>query len=103
MARVVAFLILFASASVTAAAQDRPSDPARAIAASCASCHGTHGAGTGGMASLAGRSKEEIIARMQEFKTGKRSGTLMPQLAAGYTDAQIVQLSRWFAAQKPAP
>ena len=101
--RLLALLALYTLSSGHAVAQDRPGDSARAIAASCASCHGTHGASMGGMASLAGRSKVEIIVRMQEFKSGKRVGTVMPQLANGYTDAQVEQLSGWFAAQKPAP
>jgi len=103
MSRVLAHLILLTFAGGSALAQDRPGDSARAIAASCASCHGTNGVSMGGMPSLAGKSKDEIIARLLEFKTGKRVGTVMPQLATGYTDAQLEQLSGWFAAQKPAP
>ena len=33
---------------------------------------------------------------------GTRPGTIMPQLAKGYTDAQIELVAGWFAAQKPA-
>ena len=103
MWRVSVLLTLFAIAGGHAVAQGRSSDSARAVAASCVSCHGTQGVSTGGIASLAGRPKEETIARMQEFKTGKRAGTVMPHMAAGYTDAQIERLAGWFAAQKPAP
>jgi cytochrome c553 len=37
---------------------------------------------------------------MQDFKAGRRTGTIMPQLAKGYTDPQIEALAAWFAAQK---
>ena len=38
---------------------------------------------------------------MKAFKSGARPGTVMPQLAKGYSDAQIEQLAAWFA-QAPA-
>jgi cytochrome c553 len=37
---------------------------------------------------------------MQEFKSGARQGTVMNQLAKGYTDEQIDALAGWFAAQR---
>ncbi len=86
----------------TVLAQLSPTSQGRALAATCASCHGTNGESVGGFKSLAGRRSEELTSLMQEFKTGKRQGTLMPQLAKGYTDEQIVQLSDWFAAQRTA-
>jgi sulfide dehydrogenase cytochrome subunit len=80
------------------------SDPnlGRNVAAGCAACHGTGGASVGVVPSLAGRPRADIVAKMQEFKAGKRPGTIMPQLAKGYTDAQIDVAAAWFAAQ-PAP
>ncbi len=36
---------------------------------------------------------------MQDFRSGARNGTVMPQLAKGYTDAQIDAMAAWFAAQ----
>ena len=74
----------------------------RDVAATCASCHGTGGASIGGIESLAGRPKEELLARMREFKSGALGGTVMPQLAKGYTDEQIEVVCAWFAAQRPA-
>ena len=35
------------------------------------------------------RSARKSSCKMQEFKSGKRPGTIMPQLAKGYTDEQI--------------
>lgn len=84
------------------AAQSTGVDAARNLAASCTSCHGTGGVSAGTVTSLAGQSKDELVAKMQEFKTGKRSGTIMPQLAKGYTDEQIDLIAGWFAAQRSA-
>jgi cytochrome c553 len=72
----------------------------RGLAATCANCHGTGGVSVGDLPSLAGRPREEIVRMMQEFKSGARQGTIMNQLAKGYTDEQIEALAGWFAAQR---
>ena len=76
------------------------SNVARSLAAGCANCHGTNGMSIGEVASLAGRPKDDIARKMQDFKTGRVSGTIMPQLAKGYTDEQIDLVAGWFAAQR---
>jgi cytochrome c553 len=40
---------------------------------------------------------------MQDFKSGRRPATLMHQIAKGYTDAEIAELSAWLAGVKRAP
>jgi sulfide dehydrogenase cytochrome subunit len=92
-------LVVLALAGSPAWAQFVETNAGRAIAASCASCHGTNGVSAGGIESLAGRPKGELVALMRDFKSGQRKGTLMPQLAKGYSDQQIEELSAWFAAQ----
>jgi cytochrome c553 len=54
------------------------------------------------MPGLAGLSASYFTEQMNAFKTGKRQGTIMHQLAKGYTDAEIAQMAAYFAAQKPA-
>ena len=67
-------------------------------AASCAACHGTDGYSEGGgLVSLAGQNKDELIKKMNEYKTGKREATIMHQLSKGYTDEQIEIISAYFA------
>jgi cytochrome c553 len=74
----------------------------RNLAATCANCHGTGGVSVGVTATLAGTPKADMVAKMQDFKAGRRPGTIMPQLAKGYTDPQIESIAAWFAAQKVA-
>lgn len=77
---------------------------ARNLAAACFSCHGTNGNALPGMAPLAGRSKDEIVRIMGEFRSGARTGergTLMPQIVKGYTDAQIALIADYFSRQTP--
>jgi len=77
------------------------SNVARSLAAGCANCHGTDGVSTAEeVVSLAGRPKDEIARKMQDFKTGRAPGTIMPQLAKGYTDEQIDLVAAWFAARQ---
>ena len=94
-------LIVAAACAEIAAAQGANPDVARDVAASCASCHGTNGVSQRGFDRLAGQSKDEIVRKMQEFKAGTKPGTVMPQLAKGYTDAQIELAAGWFASRKP--
>lgn len=74
---------------------------ARRLAAGCSACHGTNGVSVAGPRSLAGMQQEEIARALRAFKAGERSGTVMPQLAKGYTDDEIDALAAWFATRRP--
>jgi len=85
------------------AASDLSPNGVRALAANCASCHGTNGKTQPGstVVGLAGRPKESLVVAMQEFKDGKRTATLMHQIAKGYSTEEIAALGEYFANQKP--
>jgi cytochrome c553 len=72
----------------------------RNMASACASCHGTNGNSVGGMDPLAGMPKDEMIKKMQDFRSGAKPATVMHQLAKGYTDQQVEIIANFFAAQK---
>lgn len=88
-------LILGALAVSASAVQAQPIAAERlyhlSLAATCANCHGTNGVSVAGdlMPPINGYTASEIEARLKEYKTGARNGTIMPQLAKGYTDEQI--------------
>jgi cytochrome c553 len=96
-------LIAVAAAAIPtgATAQTGDANLARNLAATCANCHGTGGISQGEVESLAGKPKDELVRKMQDYKTGRKPATVMHQLAKGYTDEQIELVSGWFAAQKP--
>jgi cytochrome c553 len=75
-----------------AAASDDPH--ARESAAGCLGCHQPVG---GTIPRLHGQSREELAAKFRAYRDGRQSGTVMPQLAKGYTDAQIDAIAAWFA------
>jgi len=87
------------AASVASVGQETSSRLGRSLAATCSNCHGSNGVSVGEVASLAGRPKDDIVRKMQDFKAGRLQGTIMPQLAKGFTDEQIDVVAAWFAAQ----
>ncbi len=91
-----------AALALVASAAQAQTDPlqVRSWAAACANCHGTNGVAQSGNESLAGRKKEDIIAKMLDFKNGRKPATVMHQLAKGYSDEQLQALAGYFAALK---
>ena len=73
----------------------------RNLAASCSACHASSGQAAPGMQTLAGQAREDLLQKLRDFKADSKPGTLMPQLARGYSDAQLTQLAGYFAGLKP--
>ena len=84
-------------------AQNAPNNTqVRALAATCATCHGTDGRSVGGVPpSLAGQNQQVMLQALRDFRDGKRPATIMHQHAKGYTDAQLEQITGYFASVKP--
>lgn len=63
----------------------------QSLAATCANCHGTNGVSVPGVSvPMINKLSESVMyERLMEYKTGKRTGTIMHQLAKGYTDEQL--------------
>ena len=95
--------VLIVAGTVLGLAEASPphSDPhfARNLAATCSSCHGD-GMRLDGIPSLTGQKKEDLVRKLKDFKAGTMPGTIMPQLAKGYTDDQLDAIAGWLAAQK---
>lgn len=93
-------MAVLALAAAPAFAQDAVG---RNLAAPCAICHGTDGRSAtrdGPLIPLAGLPRDHIATQLRAFRDGKRPGTVMHQIAKGYTDPQIDAMAGWFAAQR---
>jgi cytochrome c553 len=70
------------------------------ISSTCMSCHGPGGKSLGAAPSIAGLDKDYFVKAMQDYKSGKRVGTIMKKHAAGYTDAEFEAMGAYFAGLK---
>lgn len=90
---------LVATMANAAHAQDASGLQVASLAATCAACHGTDGHAARGavIPGLAAMRAATLREQMLAFKNDVRPGTVMPQIAKGYSDAQIERLAAYFA------
>lgn len=70
----------------------------RAKATTCAVCHGELGVSVLPNApSLAGQPEMYLTEQLKAYRSGKRSNEIMSIIAKPLTDAEIADLSAWFA------
>jgi len=81
------------------AAQAEDNSAIHTLAASCAACHGPNGNSLGGTPTLAALNQDYFVQRMQGFKDGSVSATVMHHHAKGLTTAEISALATYFAQQ----
>jgi cytochrome c553 len=90
-------VLLLASLSSSCWAQISTADQLdqQGLAATCANCHGTNGKGLigAGIPLINKLTSEQLLAQLQAYKNGSREGTIMPQLAKGYTDEQLATIA----------
>ena len=68
------------------------------ISQSCALCHGQFGITTMvGTPSIAGQPEVYLSNQLKQFRDGKRHNEVMNQMAKPLSDADIVNVSAWFA------
>ncbi|MGH8252308.1 MAG: c-type cytochrome [Steroidobacteraceae bacterium] len=73
-----------------------------AKAAVCAACHGAAGSSVNPeWPNLAGQHESYIAAQLELFKQGARENTLMSPMAAGLSEADMLDLGVHFAKQAP--
>lgn len=75
---------------------------AQAWAFACVTCHAPAQRPASAMVPLEGRPADSIAARMRALADTASDGSVMGQIARGYSDAEIVRIAAWFAAQPKA-
>lgn len=72
----------------------------RNLAATCAGCHGTDGRPKNALVPpLAGMKAGTMLELLAGYRSGRQAGTVMPQIAKGYTEEQLRLIASYFAAQ----
>ncbi len=68
------------------------------VSQSCVMCHGQNGITTlPGIPSLAGQSEIYLASQIKQFRDGKRHNETMNVIAKTMSDADIENVSAWFA------
>jgi cytochrome c553 len=89
---------LIVAVALVAAAPVRAQSVAPPGATSCSGCHGNdHNAL--GVPILHGQTSDAIVAAMQEYRTGRRSATVMDRIAKGFSDEESRAIAAWIAHQ----
>jgi cytochrome subunit of sulfide dehydrogenase len=65
-------------------------------ALSCSGCHG----GVAPLPVLAGRDADEVVAKLDEFRTGAKPATVMDRIAKGFTHDETTAIAAWWATQR---
>lgn len=74
--------------------------PVASLVHNCASCHGTEGSSSGpATPTISGLDQQYLYKVMTDFREGRRASTVMQRIATGYTDAQLKEISEYFAKQ----
>jgi cytochrome c553 len=91
----IIFLLVIGSAQAAG-------DPAagKAKAAGCAGCHGANGQGIPPNPALAGKSEDQLVQALQDFKSGKRDNAVMKAMTAGLSDQDMANLAAYYASLK---
>jgi cytochrome c553 len=77
-------------------------DPAagKAKAAVCAGCHGASGQGVPPNPALVGKSEDDTLQAMKDYKSGKRANAVMKGITAGLSDQDMANLAAYYASLK---
>jgi len=92
---ILALLGAFGIAHAAGAAQ-----AGKAKAAACAGCHGPNGEGIGPNPPLAGKSEDQIVQALQDYKSGKRANPIMKPMAAMLGDQDMSDIGAYYASLK---
>jgi cytochrome c553 len=67
------------------------------LALNCTMCHGAQGMSLSDAPNLAGQYPEVVIKQLDDYRSGKRSSTIMKSLAEALSDQDVADLAAYFA------
>jgi cytochrome c553 len=96
---VTAVVVASLGAAATAEAAGNV-EAGKAKAAACVGCHGANGQGVPPNPALKGKTEDELVEAMKDYKSGKRNNAVMKAFAAPLNDQDIENLAAYYAALK---
>ena len=80
-----------------AAQPSAPPSPAAVVnmMSNCYSCHGTDGRSPCSIPSLTGKTADQALLMLKEYKSGRLAATVMTRHAKGYSDAELEALANY--------
>jgi cytochrome c553 len=69
-------------------------------ASACVACHGANGEGIAPNPALAGKTEDQLIQAMNDYKSGKRENAVMKAFASPLNDQDIANLAAYYASLK---
>ena len=67
------------------------------LSLSCASCHGSEGKSEAITPYIAGMGKTNMYQILLDYKSGKRTETMMQKHAKGFSDEELEQIAYYFS------
>lgn len=99
MKKVLNMLVIALLATGSAQAADIAAGKAKA--ATCSGCHGSNGIGImDTYPNLAGQKAGYLAKQLKDFKSGKRADPIMGSMAKPLSDADIANISAYYASLK---
>jgi len=101
MKRSVVILAAFSSLAFAVFAQAAGNVQAgKARASACVGCHGAKGEGIAPNPALAGKSEDEIVQALKDYKSGKRVNATMKAMASSVKEPDMPDVAAYFASLK---
>ena len=100
MKRILTAVTAVSVASLGAAATAEAAgnvEAGKAKAAACVGCHGANGQGVPPNPALKGKTADEFVEAMKDYKSGKRNNAVMKAFAAQLNDQDVQNLAAYYA------
>ncbi len=90
--------ICLAAGGVALAGGDAAAGKSKVMA--CAGCHGANGEGVAPIPALKGLAEADLVAKLQDYKSGKNANPIMAPFAQGLSDQDMADIAAYYATIK---
>ncbi len=72
----------------------------KAKAATCVACHGANGQGVAPNPALTGKTDDQLVQAMKDYKSGKRDNAIMKGMVSSLSEQDMANLAAYYASLK---